>query len=367
MRLATFNVENLFDRPSAMNLPTWAEGKKVLDAFNRLNELIEAKVYTDHIKEQIVNLYKENSSEKKNFIKLNEIRDRLLKAKGKSFEVVASGRASWLGWFELEEHSVQEPAIENTARVIREVRPDVLCVIEAEDRPALKRFNETMIPEVGGTPFDHVRLFDGNDYRGIDVAIMAREPAQIVDIVTHVDDKDEHGEIFSRDCAEYTVKTPSGEELLVLVNHFKSKDGKAESDAKRKRQAERVRAIYDARRKKDNGYHKYIAIAGDLNDNPEHGPLDTLLKDGSDLVDVMSHPKFHGDGRPGTFGNGTKDNKIDYILMSPELSEKVQFASIERRGVWGGKNGTLFPHFNEVHNALEAASDHAALFVDLNL
>jgi hypothetical protein len=32
MRLATFNVENMFDRVKAMNLDTWADGKKVLEA-----------------------------------------------------------------------------------------------------------------------------------------------------------------------------------------------------------------------------------------------------------------------------------------------------------------------------------------------
>ncbi len=364
MRLATFNVENLFDRPLALNRPAWAEGRRILDAFNRLNELIEAKVYTDHIKQQIVDLYKEN----KEFIKLNEIRDRLLRAKNKTFEVVAPGRDGWLGWFELIEDTVDEPAIENTARVIREIQPDVLCVVEVEDRPALKRFNETMIPEVGGSAFPHVLQQPGNDPRGINVGIMTRQDFEIADIVTHVDDKDEkQHEIFSRDCTEYTIHAPSGEELLVLVNHFKSRDGKPESDAKRRRQAERVRAIYDDRRRKDNGYHKYVAIAGDLNDNPEHGPLDGLLGNGSDLVDVMSHPKFHGDGRPGTYGTGTKNNKIDYILLSPELAERVQSGGIERRGVWGGKNGTLFPHFDEVHGPLEAASDHAAVFVDLDV
>lgn len=30
-RIASFNVENLFDRPKAMNLGNWAEGKPVLE------------------------------------------------------------------------------------------------------------------------------------------------------------------------------------------------------------------------------------------------------------------------------------------------------------------------------------------------
>ena len=32
MRLAAFNVENLFDRPKPMNLPDQAAGSRILDA-----------------------------------------------------------------------------------------------------------------------------------------------------------------------------------------------------------------------------------------------------------------------------------------------------------------------------------------------
>jgi hypothetical protein len=35
--------------------------------------------------------------------------------------------------------------------------------------------------------------------------------------------------------------------------------------------------------------------------------------------------------------------------------------------VWGGKNGTLFPHYATVTNEQQAASDHAALYADINL
>jgi hypothetical protein len=53
--------------------------------------------------------------------------------------------------------------------------------------------------------------------------------------------------------------------------------------------------------------------------------------------------------------------------MSPQLVNVVQKGGIERRGVWGGKNDTLFPHFPEIKKAKDAASDHAALWVDLDL
>ena len=31
IRVATFNVENLFDRPAAMNLEKWEDGQKYID------------------------------------------------------------------------------------------------------------------------------------------------------------------------------------------------------------------------------------------------------------------------------------------------------------------------------------------------
>ncbi len=185
-------------------------------------------------------------------------------------------------------------------------------------------------------------------------------------IISHGDDIDAEGRIFSRDCAEYRIETPAGQALLVLVNHLKSKGygSFAQSNAKGMRQAPQVRAIYEARLQE--GFD-LIAIVGDLNDPPDSAPLMPLLQNGSTLVEVMAHHLFAGDGRPGTYGNGAKSGKIEYILMSPKLADKVQSGGIERHGVWGGKNGTLFPHFPGVKTAKDAASDHAALWVELDL
>ena len=53
--------------------------------------------------------------------------------------------------------------------------------------------------------------------------------------------------------------------------------------------------------------------------------------------------------------------------MSPRLANKVQRSGIEQRGVWGGVNGTLFPHLPEIKTAKDAASDHAASWIDFDL
>ena len=372
MRLASFNVENMFERASIMNLSTWEEGERVLEDFAALSDLIQKQQYSQNDKDKILEIMKRykgllTTGESKH-IRLNEIRGRLLKKRRNApVEIGVNGRNDWIGWFELKRETIREAAIENTARVISEVNSDVFCMVEVENRIVANRFNDTVIPKVGGQKYDHVMLIDGNDDRGIDVGIMTRQSFDIESIVSHVDDTDAQGRrIFSRDCAEYEIATPSGNRLLVLVNHFKSKGfgSQQENDAKRKRQAKRVREIYEKRL--SEGF-EFIAVAGDLNDTPNREPLRPLLGDGSNLIDIMQHPNFTGDGREGTHGNGTKDGKLDYILMSPQLASRVRAGGIERRGVWGGKNGNLFPHFPEIKTAKDAASDHAALWVELDL
>ena len=109
----------------------------------------------------------------------------------------------------------------------------------------------------------------------------------------------------------------------------------------------------------------HIAVLGDFNDTPTAAPLAPAQN--STLKDISTHPNFQSDGRVGTFGNGAPSEKIDYILRSPELFTQVTLAGPFRLGVWGGVNGTLFPHFPEMTKPIHAASGHAALFVDLNI
>ncbi len=63
-------------------------------------------------------------------------------------------------------------------------------------------------------------LIDGMDDRGIDVGLMTKADYELIRIRSHIDDRDADGVIFSRDCPEYTVKTPIGERLVLLVNHL---------------------------------------------------------------------------------------------------------------------------------------------------
>jgi len=55
-RIATFNVENMFDRPKAMNTETWQEGGPILADHARLNELIQQDIYDDATKAEMLAL-----------------------------------------------------------------------------------------------------------------------------------------------------------------------------------------------------------------------------------------------------------------------------------------------------------------------
>jgi len=368
MRIASFNVENMFDRAKALNGADWSEGRAALEAHKELNRLFEQDTYSDATKEKIMRLLKEQGLLKQDegpLLMLRKIRGQLLKRPRTSQpEIVATGRSDWVGWVELKTEPVDEQASQNTARVIAALDADILGVIEAEDRVTLSRFNQQLLPAVGAHPYSHVMLVDGNDDRGIDVGCITRLP--IRSIRSHVDDRDSHGVIFSRDCAEYELQLPTGESLWLMVNHLKSKGyGSAEAnDAKRKRQAERVREIYEEHLTAGDDL---IAVIGDLNETPDGAPLAPLFTAGSTLKDVAQHPSYDDGGRPGTHGNCGNGTKLDYILLSPRLYAKVKAAGIERRGMWGGKNGDLWEHFPEVESADQAASDHAAVWVDLDM
>lgn len=370
MRLAVYNVENLFDRAKAMNLGTWAQGREVLEKFAALSRLLGQISYRAADKTRIAKLVVElgmEASDTGPLVILRRNRGGLLKRpKTGGIEVVANGRADWVGSLELRDEPIDEQAMRNTARVIDESGADVLGVVEAENRPVLAAFNGQILPATGGTPFRQVMVIDGNDERGIDVGLMTREGFPIGTMRSHVDDRLPNGEaVFSRDCPEFEIATPKGGRLVVMVNHLKSKGygGKAASDARRKAQATRIAEIYKGL--VTDGV-EHVAAIGDLNDTPGSAPLAPLLT-GTNLKDAFDHPGFDDGGFPGTYGSCTASNKIDYLLLSPALYRAVIAGGVLRRGMWPGVRPRKWETFPELTRPEDAGSDHAAVWVDLDI
>ncbi len=368
MRIASFNVESLFERAKALNPQDRTAGRAALAAFAKVNELLNEPVYTATIKTQIVaqlrTLGVVNSPTSK-YATLRVNHGRLLGTQNGKKTVVAAGRADWIGWVELNKEPVDELATRHTAMVLRDVNADVQAFVEVENRVALKAFSDALLPEVQGTAFEHLMLIDGNDPRGIDVAIGTRGRYDLGYMQSHVDDTDTQGLIFSRDCPAYDIVTPGGTQITVLVNHLKSKGygTPADNNARRARQAKRVAAIY---RQLITEGQPNVVVLGDFNDTLDSTPLRALKQ--SDLKSAVDHPSFTVDpARPGTFGNCTATQAFDHILLSPALFATITGGMVFKQGAWGGSKGTLWAHYPTMTQAVHAASDHAVVYVDLNL
>lgn len=368
MKIAAYNVENLFDRAKVLIEDT-VEARKVIKLEGELNILFEKPVYSEANKKRMLEIMKELGIlrvDEDEYVILRKIRGQFIKRpKGNGpVEIVASGREDWVGWVEHKTVHVNAISAENTGRVIRDVDADILAVVEAEHRIALKQFSDFMLTKVGGTPYPNIMLIDGNDERGIDVGIMTKEGYSIGLMQSHIHDRSANDTvIFSRDCPEYCITTPDGELIWVLPNHFKSKFGGngPEAQAKRKDQASRVAEIYQ--QLLSNGFENIIVL-GDLNDTPDSAALQPLLR--TSLKDIAEHPSFDSGEftGTGTYGLGNENQKIDYLLLSPKLYSRVTACGIFRKGAWPGKRARweVYPELNE---GIHAASDHHVVWCEL--
>jgi endonuclease/exonuclease/phosphatase family metal-dependent hydrolase len=360
LRIASFNVENLFQRAVAMSQGAGSAGEAAIVAQAKLNEVLRKARYTAADRARMLQLLADLGIDRKDdagpFVILRQNRGQLVRRpKNKPPEIVAGGRGSWVGWVELKTEAVDEAATFNTARVIHEVNADVQAVMEVESRHVLRDFSRVMLRRVGGQPYEHSMVIQGNDDRGINVGLMTESGFTFETMRSHIFDLVKPNQpVFSRDCPEYLIRTPGGAEVLVLVNHFKSKLGGG--GAKRLAQATRVKEIVEARL----AQYPNLVVVGDLNDTPKSSALAPLL--GTTLKDVSTISHFQDGGFPGTLG---ARDKIDYLLLSPALISKVTDGGIFRKGVFSGSGRWVF--FDTITAESDQASDHAAIWADIDL
>ena len=121
MKIAAFNVENLFDRAKAFNQENATDAQRVIRAVSELNSLFEEKQYTPEHKQRIlelVELLELNRFNEGPFAFIRKIRGAILRRpQAGGIEVVADGRDEWVGWAELKTAPVNEIAVQNTGHL----------------------------------------------------------------------------------------------------------------------------------------------------------------------------------------------------------------------------------------------------------
>ncbi len=359
MRVATFNTENLFSRVKVLNFKNNADGDRQLKKIAELQDLLEHPVY-DKVK--IFALY----NDLKTFIEIAEERGKLFKRKGfKIVAVKANGANDWDGSIQFKREKFTETTRLNTAKVLKDLKADICCMVEVENREVLESFNSEML---GTRKFNYEMLIDGNDPRGIDVGLLSNYP--IKNIRTHIFDKEKpksKSRIFSRDCLEVELEFSKTKSIHILCNHFKSKGfslSQSGSDARRKLQANRVKQIlkenYDL--KKD-----WVFVMGDFNDTSNSKPLKELLAI-PDLFDVLQL-EFKNDMRKRWTYHYKSFEQIDYILVSKPLKDVFIKAGVERQGIFDLEKLTKGAEksYKTITSSSNAASDHGAVWADFNL
>lgn len=208
-------------------------------------------------------------------------------------------------------------------RMLQVLDADVVGLMEVETLGVLQRLNAEALADLG---YRETILIEGNDpERGIDVALLSRFP--MVQTVSHAaemwtDAEGQTRRLFSRDCLECHVTLPTGETLVVLVNHFKSKRGGVEdTQPLRAAQAARVRQIADGLM----AHYPLVAVVGDFNDSADSPALAPLLSDAA-LTDLAASdvPSDHCY----TFVYAGQPERIDFILASPALQARFVPGSV---------------------------------------
>ena len=354
-RFASFNVENLFDRPKLFMEDDFSKGDEAMANIQKLQRLVKKSTYSKQDKREMINLY----GQVKNYVEIVESHGKLMNRE--KSQVTAKGSASWFGFLRLKRENFNDKTVKNTAQVIKNVNPDIACLVEVENRPVLDRFcNERLQWQKNyqQQKYPQNMLIDGNDNRGIDVGLISKYPIRRVR--SHIDDRTKNGkEIFSRDCPEMEVLLPDGRSLWVLLNHLKSKGyGKTSvSNTKRKRQASTIADIlkgYDL--KKD-----LVVVAGDLNDTPKSAPLKPLMAVRF-LHDVLT---INPPADRWTY-HYNQNQQIDYVLVSDPMNDSLKQSGVYRRGMHKVKtySTTGETPLPTVTGKADSASDHGCVWAD---
>jgi endonuclease/exonuclease/phosphatase family metal-dependent hydrolase len=304
-----------------------------------------------------------------------------------------------------------------TALAIAATRADIVCVQEVDNAEALDVFYEGYLKPVLRQAFaiatrgmdlaardaisarffyDFRHVGEGNDSRGIDVGVMARAPFEVTSNAALTYDflgdapldwaalaaqgLARTQRVFKRDCLMVET-THDGAPLTLFVCHFKSMqpataggDGRVDTQAVRAAEVWAVRRLIEQRFGADVARANW-AICGDFNDflvvegaPARHSALAPLFADGFS-VNVVE--RLAPEARwTHYYTGGDAYVQLDYICLSPALAAANPDAlpEIERRGQpMRVPRLADAPRFPRIGWDRPKASDHCPVTLELTL
>lgn len=373
MKIATYNIQNLFHRDKSLFEKPY--GQCMANWGQELNVLIRESPTTGNRIDRIQELAFLLGFDKTFHLPYAVMRKRagflFLKGTNYSKEMKAGELTDWNGWVSVQTMPLDPSAIENKAKVIAEINPDILLTQEVEDRASLEEFNANFLPQFDCQAYRETAVLQGSNYRGLEMGMLLKNGHQINFIKSHRFEQAENN-LSNNEFFQYEIKLHSNQRVWVLAAQLQEKGKDKEvSDGQRQQQAQQVAEVYRQLRAEGK---ENIIVAGTLNAVSYCDSLSPLLRD-TDLTDVTKHPSFHVDVdkgrdasyfRMGAYRMGVNIKQKDYLLLSPKLFSRVKDSGLNRKAVWPGKK-PKWPVYPSVQNKKQAASAHPAIWAAIKV
>ena len=250
-----------------------------------------------------------------------------------------------------------------TAQAIKEVNADIVCLQEVENMFALEKFNSDYLARL---KYRHRILIDSHDPRFIDVAFLSRYRINNIITYRNLRNKKNTTWLFSRDCLEVEFNI-NGKKLVLYGNHFKSMTGGRDNTKERRlEQVEKVAEIVTEKWKPKN-YDGNFIILGDFNDYLDSNTSLNPLIDHEGLVNTTQNMDKEQSWTH-FWAGGNEYRQLDYILISNSLSATNNtLPEIMRKGLPYRASKYDGPRFDDVGENHPKASDHAPIYIDLEI
>lgn len=374
MKITSFNIQNLFNRQKDfINKPA---GKCVNNWLEEMNSLVRKEQKGERDLSRMRELSFLLGFEKRDYSTYAVLKmrggDLYVHKCGFPKESKASHFNGWNGWIELPFIPLDPIAVQNKARVIAESNADVLLLQEVEDRSAFSELNNELLPHFNCVPYDELFILQGNDDRGQEIAMATKNGFTIASVRSLMGERRGDTLLFSKNLLVYEIKTPLKNTVFLIGAHLEEQRGEKEKeDTRRFIQAERIARLYKELRKTGR---ENIIVAGTFNTVPYCHSIYPIIRE-TDLLEITKFESFNVDFdqgkdagyyRLGAYRMGVNIKQKDYLLLSPALFKRLKGAGLNRKGVFPSKN-PQWPIYNTIDSKEHAASEHPALWADLDI